>query len=233
MRRFYRQAAAGPAPDGSAAQVVLLDGKPLTTPDKHLLRLPNPALAQAVAAEWQGQGETLRPLEMYLTQLAATAQDRVPGRFEAVVAEVAAYGGSDLLCYRAERPETLVAQQQEQWQPLLDWFCRSHDAPLRVTRGIMPLAQPAEALRAVHAAVAGLDAWRLTALQTATGLFGSLVLGMALVRGHLSAEAACRAAWLDELFQESSWGHDAEAAARRDLIRAEIDAAARFCALLD
>ena len=42
-----------------------------------------------------------------------SAIDRVRLRRDAVIAEIAAYGETDLLCYRAESPESLAARQDE------------------------------------------------------------------------------------------------------------------------
>jgi chaperone required for assembly of F1-ATPase len=60
---------------------------------------------------------------------------------------------------------------------------------------------------------------------------GSLVLGLAVARGRLAAEAAHRLAILDETFQERLWGTDAQALARRQRIAAEVALAARLLAL--
>ena len=61
--------------------------------------------------------------------------------------------------------------------------------------------------------------------------FGSLVLGLAVVEGRLDATEALRLATLDETFQEGFWGVDAEAAARRERVAAEVAQAARLLAL--
>jgi chaperone required for assembly of F1-ATPase len=60
---------------------------------------------------------------------------------------------------------------------------------------------------------------------------GSLVLGLALAEGRLDAPTAHALGVLDELFETEQWGEDAEAAARRAAIAADIALAARFIAL--
>ncbi|EKV29274.1 Chaperone protein [Caenispirillum salinarum AK4] len=232
MKRFYKTAEAVPAEGGLHA--VHLDGRPVRTPSKAALAVPFPALAEAIAAEWNEQGETLVLDNMPLTQLANSAIDRVAPLRDTMIEEVLRFAETELLCYRVAEAEdaALAARQASTWQPLLDWARQRYDAALCHTAGLMPVDQPPEALRALRAAVADLDDWRLTALQAAAAPLGSLVLALALLEGRLDAEAAYRAAYLDELFQMEHWGADAEAQARLERQRKDIADAARFLALL-
>jgi len=225
MKRFYKIVTAVPAGDGFG---VMLDGKPIKSPAKAAFVLPSRALAEAVAAEWDAQGQAVVPSAMPLMQLAATAIDKVAPNRDLIIDTIAPYGGADLLCYRAEAPAGLVQRQQAVWQPLLDWAMTAHDAPLIVTAGIVHKAQPAASLAALRAAVAAQDPWRLTALHQATALTGSLVIGLALLAGRIDADAAFEAAELDASFQIERWGEDAESTARRAALRAELQAAARL-----
>jgi chaperone required for assembly of F1-ATPase len=228
MKRFYRTVAAAP---GAGGHAILLDGKPVRTPDKAPLALPTAALAERVAAEWAAQEKDIQPETMPLTQLANTAIDRLPARREAVVAEIAGYAGTDLVCYRADRPVELAARQAAAWQPLLDWLEARHAARLAVVDGLLPAAQPDAAIAAVQAAVAAHDDFALAALHLATGAAGSVVIALALAEGEIDPEAAFAAAHVDELFQVERWGEDAEAAGRRDRILADLRAAADFIVL--
>lgn len=225
MKRFYRQA--GVAED-DAGYVVTLDARQLKTPAKAPLVLPTRALAQAIADEWAAQEGEVRPAAMPLMQLAATAIDRVAKLRGQVAAEVAAYATSDLVCHRAERPPELVARQEAAWQPLVAWAARQLDARLEVAAGVMPLAQPAEALAAVSTAVEAHDDLELTALHSATLACGSVIIALALSAREIDAGGAWTASQIDESWQIERWGEEAEAMARREALRAEIEAAARF-----
>lgn len=229
MRRVYKSVATRPAEGGWG---VALDGRPLRTPAKRELSVPNEPLAAAIAAEWEAQQTDVHPETMPLTRLAATAIDRTADLRDKIAAEVANYAGTDLVCYRAEHPPALAARQEAVWQPLLDWAAGRYDAGLAVTAGIVPTAQSAASLKAFAAAVAALDDFRLTALQSATAACGSLVIALALLEGRLDAEAAFAASQLDETFQIEAWGEDEEAAKRRAALADDIAAAARFLALL-
>lgn len=230
MRRFYREVDVAAIPGGGFE--IRLDGKPVRTPGRAVMALPGRPLAEAMAGEWAAQGETLQPSSMHLMQLAATCIDRVASQREAVIEQVSAYAGTDLLCYRAEHPADLVARQHAVWQPLLDWATVRFDAPLAVTAGIVPRPQDPAAIAAIRAAIAAEEDWRLTALQAATTALGSVVLGLALLHGRIGPEEAFAAAELDATWQIERWGEDPEATARRTALAEEIAAIARFTALL-
>ena len=229
MKRFYKEAKVTAAGDEFGVQ---LDGKPLLTPGKRALRVPSRALAEAIAAEWQGQGVTVKPLELPLTRLVSTALDRVEPRSADVIGEIAKYATTDLLCYRADEPRELIERQAQIWQPLLDWTEARFAAPLTVTQGILPVEQDPETLAAIERAIAAHDSLQLVALHLATASCGSVVLGLALLAERLSPEEAFAAAALDESFQIERWGEDAEQTQRRDALKEDIALAARFAALL-
>jgi chaperone required for assembly of F1-ATPase len=229
MKRFYRDAVAAPSERGFA---VLLDGKPLRTPLKSELIVPSQSLADAIAAEWQSQGDTVSPLTLPLTRLVSTAIDRIAPRRGDVVAEIAKYAETDLLCYRAAEPPELAKRQGETWQALLDWAHERYDARLSITEGVVPIAQTPAALAAIAHAVAAYDALLLVALHLAASTCGSVVLGLALIERQLSPQEAFAAAELDESFQIERWGEDFEQTKRRTALQDDIALAARFADLL-
>jgi chaperone required for assembly of F1-ATPase len=229
MKRFYREATTVASEHGLG---IRLDGKPLRTPAKNELIVPNAALAEAIAAEWQGQGDTVNPAALPLTRLVSTAIDRVTPRRREIVAEVTKYAGTDLLCYRAAEPAALALRQHEAWQNLLDWAQERYGARLAITHGVSPIPQPQAALAALEEAVEHYDAMLLVALHLATSACGSLILGLAVLEGRLSPEAAFAAAQLDESFQIERWGEDPEQTQRRAAVQEDIALAARFAQLL-
>lgn len=229
MKRVYKQVTTRPAAGGWS---IALDGRPMRTPGKNDLVVPTEALAAAIAEEWDAQQTEIRPATMPLTRLAATAIDRTAVQRDRVVAETADYAGTDLVCYRADHPPALAARQHAAWQPLIDWAALRYDAALAVTSGVIPTPQSPATLKAFARAVAALDDFRLTALHTLTAACGSLVVALALLEGRLDAETAFAVSQLDETFQIEAWGEDAEAAGRRRALAADIEAAARFIALL-
>lgn len=231
MKRFWDEARVEREGGGFA---VRLDGRPVRLPGGGALAVPSLPLAEALAAEWQAAGGTkggeMRWDEVPLTRLAGTAAERIAPEPAATAAAIAAYGGTDLLCYRAGEPE-LAARQAREWDPWLEWAAAALGARLAVTAGIIHVAQPSAALRALEAAVAAESPLRLAALGVLVPSLGSLVLGLAVARGALEAGAAHHLSILDERHQEERWGLDWEAEERRARVGAEIAAAARLAAL--
>ena len=228
MKRFFETAAVAAKAGGFA---VTLDGRELKTPAKQPLTLPTEALAQLVADEWQAQGDEIDTSTMLHMRLVSTACDRVAEAKAETAQAFAAYGMSDLLCYRADNPDKLVAKQAAAWDPLLDWAQSRFDVSFEVTSGILPVAQP-PANEARLTAAAGDDVFRITGLAHTAALLGSAVLALALDEAHISAERAYALAFLDDLFQMDEWGADAEAQVRLDNIRLEIEGSARYLSAL-
>jgi chaperone required for assembly of F1-ATPase len=232
-KRFYKEAAFAAVKGGFA---VLLDGRATRTPGAKPFLLPTEALAEAIAAEWRAQGELIHPFSMPLTQLSATALDRVgekgAGERAAMEEAILKYAATDLLCYRASTPVELAEKQAASWQPLLDWAALALDAPLRATNGILPVDQPVPALLSLERWMKGLDLWRFAAFQCAASAAGSFILGAALIEARLDAEGAIQAAQLDETYQRALWGEDYEATLRLEQQASDIRAAERLLGLL-
>lgn len=232
MKRFYKDTGVEEGEDGFR---VLLDGKPMRTPAKAILLVPTRALAEAIAAEWAAVPEKaeINAAHLPLTRLAATGIDRVVTRRDDVIADTAKYAGSDLLCYRATAPDSLVKLQQELWQPLLDWAAERHGARLVTADGIGFVDQPVEAKATLHAAVSAHGDLALSALYNLTHTAGSVVIALAVSEGRLDAAAAFAAAQMDELYQVDRWGDDPLAEKHREGVRRDIETCTRFLSLLE
>jgi chaperone required for assembly of F1-ATPase len=226
-RRFYGKVTAAAAPEGYA---VRLDDKPARTPARRVLAAPAAPLAQAIAGEWETQGELIDPTKMPLTRLANAIIDGVVERPLPVAAEVAKYLASDLLFYRAVSPPELAERQRRHWDPIMAWAADALGAHFESTAGIMHVAQPPHTLEAAQAAIPD-DPWRLGAVHAVTTLTGSALIALALARGFLAVEAAWQAANVDEDWNMEQWGRDPLALERRALRFAELAAAATVLTL--
>lgn len=229
MKRIYKTVAVEPEAGGFA---VTLDRRPLRSPGKRPLVLPTRGLAEAVAGEWDAQGEEVEPRTMAMMGFAATVTDRISPQRAHVVDEIAGFGGSDLLCFLAEGPEDLVARQVERWTPWRERAEARLGVVLAVTAGIMPVRQSAATLAALRGAVDAAGDWHLAPLHTVTTVTGSLLLGLAFHDGDLAVEEAFALSQIDESYQVEQWGQDREAEQRRRGLLDEVRAAARFKGLL-
>jgi chaperone required for assembly of F1-ATPase len=225
LRRFYREASVGEAKGGFA---LLLDGRAALTLGKRRLVAPTRAAAELIAAEWAAQQETIDPASMPATRLANAAIDAVASALVETEAEIAGYAASDLLCYRAESPATLVAKEAAAFDPLLDWAAEAFGARLVVATGVVHVAQPEAALKAIAAALTRYRSpFALAALSVMTSLTGSALLALAVARGRLAAREAWRVAHVGEDFEIAQWGEDEEATRRREARWRDFVAAAK------
>lgn len=227
-KRFYKVVGVAEVEAGHA---ITLDGRHARTPARAPLALPTAELAAAVAAEWDAQVEIIDPRLMPLTRLANVAIDGVAASAEAVAAEIVKYAGSDLICYRAEGPERLVARQTELWDPVLAFARDALGARFLLAEGVMFVAQPEEALEAVSHAVPRENPFVLAALSVMTTISGSALIALGVHQGRFSVEDGWAAADLDEAWNAEVWGFDSEAEARRTMRRDEMAAAAAMARL--
>lgn len=223
-KRFYKDVTVA---EGETGYAIHLDGRPVKTPAKNPLVAPTAALADLMRTEWDAQAEVVDPNTMPVTKLVNTAIDGVATDPQAVFEDILRFSSSDLLCYRADTPDELVARQTERWDPLIDWAANDLGARFTLIEGIMPQDQPCEATAAFAVALRKYDTpIELACLHTVTTLAGSAILALAFAEGRLTADEAWSLAHLDEDWTEEHWGVDAEGAQRRAKRYDELQAAA-------
>ncbi len=190
---------------------VALDGRPVRTPAKQALRVPTHAMATAIAEEWDAQEGVINPETMPVTKTANAAIDKVMVQHAEVAEMLAAYGDSDLLCYRAESPDELVERQAALWDPMLAWGGEALGARLEPRVGVIHAPQNPAALEVLSVRTHTLDAFELAAFHDLVSLSGSLVLAFAAALDARPASALWDLSRLDEIWQEEQWGKDEEA----------------------
>lgn len=235
-KRFWKQASVIELPaegEGNQGRFfgVALDSRPVRAPSKQPLRLASQPLALAVAAEWDAQDKEILPHTMPLTQLANTAQDRMVPMRDEIIAELLKHVDADTLCYYAGEPQDLIDRQHATWTPITAWAQDRFGATWRTTNGIMPLSQEAAVHQAVAAALADLTADELAAYQVVAPVTASVLVGLAVVHGRLTADQAFTSALVEELFQAELWGEDYEAIDRWERIKSDLRAAEAYLAL--
>ncbi|UUR07689.1 ATP12 family chaperone protein [Sphingomonas glaciei] len=230
MKRFWKRGEA--IADEGGHWRIELDGRPVRTPVRALLLLPGEPLAAAVAAEWDSAGETIDPRAMPLTGLANAALDHVAPRPGDFADGLARYANSDLLCYRADSPDKLIAAQADAWDPLLQWARRRFDVDFAVTHGVSPVEQPQATLDRLGQAVHAFDAFTLAGLSPLVTVGGSLIAALALHEGAVGVDDAWQSVSLDERWQLDQWGADDEAEKAMAAREADFRAGARFLELL-
>lgn len=230
MKRFWTDVAIVDADGGYS---VRLDGRPVRTPARELLRLPTPRLADAIGEEWRNVGESIDPRAMPLTGLANAAIDRIAPDPEGFARDLAKYAEADLTCYRAEGPATLVDLQEESWGALLAWARRRFDVDFCTTQGLLHVGQPQFTVDRLKGALLVLGAFPLAGMSPLVTIGGSLVAALAVLESAVSPAEAWSAVSIDERWQLEQWGSDAEAQAALHNRERDFLSAARFLALLE
>ena len=182
-----------------------------------LLVMPTLKMAEAAAAEWDAQGDKIDPMTMPVTRSVNAALDKVFAQKDEVTDLIAAYGDSDLICYRADAPQALVDRQAVAWDPLVDWSRRQLNAPLVITQGVIHRPQDAATLSRFHDLVGAFDHFQLTAFHDLVSLSGSLVIGFAATHDLQHAQRLWEISRIDEAWQEEQWGEDEEASRQANL----------------
>jgi chaperone required for assembly of F1-ATPase len=229
MRRFWKEVTLEQSTFGHA---VRLDGRPVKTPTRNELALPTRRLADAVVAEWEAVEKTIDPMLMPMTGFANAAIDHIGADRDGFVTAIAAYGETDLFCYRAAADEPLGARQAEIWDPWLDWARARYDVSFVIVEGIMHQPQPDATRAKLRAAVLARGTFELAAMAKLAHLSGSLVATLAVVERAGEPQDIWNAACLDELWQEELWGADHWAQKNRSDREGEFMAAVRFLELL-
>ena len=228
MKRFYKTVTVAPEAGGFR---VMLDQRGIRTARGQPQVAPTEALAQALAAEWDAQGEEIDPQRFFFRDLADYAIDVVAADRSGVIRGLLPYADTDTLCYRAEPDEPLHARQLDVWEPLLAAAEHRWDVHFERIGGIIHRAQPPATLARMEAALAARSDFALAAVQTLASLAASLVIALAATEPDADIEALWDAANLEEDWQAELWGKDAEAMERRERRLTAFALAARFARL--
>lgn len=208
-KRFWQNATVVADKDRFA---VHLDGRPVRTPGKSLLVVPTRALAERIAAEWQAQEEKIDPESMPWTRSANSAIEKVAAARQGVEEHLIEYAGTDLLCYRAEGPVSLISRQVESWDPILEWAEQAFGVRLATTSGVMPVEQPQDAIERLAQTMPPMNDFAITGFYDLVTLSGSFLIGLAVAHGQSDESALWAASRVDENWQFDQWGADEEAA---------------------
>ncbi|NVK17886.1 MAG: ATPase [Methylocystaceae bacterium] len=230
LKRFYKSV---DIMEDKGGFRVTLDGRQLKSPAKRSLLLPTKSLAEKLAEEWDAQEEHIYPLTMPMMGLASTAVDRIGQLRDGVIEQIAKYAETDLICYWTDTPEDLAQRQAETWTPYLEWVKQRVNVELKTQTGILHVQQPKESIIRFTDIITNFNDWELAGLSSATHCTGSLVLGLALIEGHIDSHKAFEDSQVDETYQIEQWGEDWEATERREVLRKDLASVSTWISLLN
>jgi chaperone required for assembly of F1-ATPase len=207
-RRFWKTAEAR-AQDGGFG--IFLDERQVKTPGKRGLILPTEAMAARVVAEWDAQDGKINPATMPWTKSANSAIDKMAEQRREVEDHLIGYAGTDLVSYRAEGPDQLIRRQAEAWDPVLAWADAAFGGRLRVTTGVMPVAQDHDSIARLKGQMATMTDFHLTGFHDLVTLSGSYLLALAATALWKPSTEVWSLSRVDERWQIEQWGRDEEA----------------------
>jgi len=199
---------------------VTLDGRAIRTPLGLPFALPSPALALAVASEWDSQKTYLQPAQMPIMTLCCTAIDQVASDPTAHQTDIIRYLRNDTSCYWADPTEDRVLnrQQVQAWAKLHETVSSEllelpddlgpaqavggSDALLisRKSDGnkMSGLPHPPLLVEKAKKWIDSLDAWTLTALYSACAESKSFFIAAAMIfEATQHAKGQCKVATRD------------------------------------
>lgn len=229
-KRFWTSASTKATDQGYG---IFLDGRPVRTPAKAVLNVPTQAVAERIAHEFDSQEERIDPRTMPFTRTANAAVDKVAIQHAEVADMLADYGDSDLLCYRADMPEELVARQAAAWDPLLEWAVNTFGARLEPRIGVMHSPQDPQAVATLRKIVHDMTVFELAAFHDLVAISGSLIIGFAAKAELKPDQELWELSRVDEIWQQEQWGEDEEAMEMAEYKKAAFLHAFEFMRLLN
>ncbi|MBT8415332.1 MAG: ATPase [Boseongicola sp.] len=224
-KRFWKNVEVVPAEGGFT---VTLDGRNVRTPGKVLLSVPTEQMARHIADEWEAQSEKVDPRTMPWTRSANSAIDKLSVQRREVEDHLIGYAGTDLVCYRADGPQGLVARQSESWDPILDMMQKTFGVRLLTTSGVMPVTQSPESLEVLRNVMSAMSDFAITGFHDIVTLSGSYLIAVSVALEAVKPEQAWDLSRIDEEWQIEQWGRDEEADAQAETKREAFLHATRF-----
>ncbi|KAF9186977.1 ATP synthase complex assembly protein atp12 [Haplosporangium sp. Z 767] len=227
-KRFWETAGIKEVGDRIA---VTLDNRVLKTPAGNQLTLPKDQkhLALMIAGEWHGQKALLKSHSLPMTSLVARAIDgfigNEQGRTE-TLNRLIKFLDTDSICYQQDFPDSIVEAQKKHWDPILKWVKDEYNLDIKVSEGITYVQQEDEVKEKLRQIVNSMSDIELSAFERATLTAKSFLIGLAVVKRHLSVEKAWMAAQLEVLDQIERWGevedsHDVD----REFVKSQLASA--------
>ena len=139
-----------------------------------------------------------------------------------IIEKLVKYSLTDMLLFWGTN-EDLFKCQKEKWTPILTWAKENLETKFNTTQSLDVPAQDSNSGIRLKLFLESLSDKELTAFYYAALNMRSVLLAAAFVKGKISAKEAFETSCLEELWQAKQWGTDAEASARRDELKKELE----------
>lgn len=211
--RFYREVAVVEIAAFQKQRLygITLDGRPLKTPGRNPLHLPNLNLTMAIAAEWDAQTNVkkgITPATMPLMTIVSTAIDQVAMDRNHTIQTCMSYLPTDsALFYTHDLDRLLLKKQRQHFQPVIRSLKKNYGLELQTKHDMYGrIEHPEETRKKVEWMLKQLDHLMLACLQSVTMECKSLVLAISYLSRFVSLNEIKAASRLEEEFQLEIWG---------------------------
>jgi len=204
-KRFYKKTGLLFNDDGKYE--ITLDQKKLKTPKGTLFQVESEPLALAISAEWDCQKNTIERSQMMLTALSNTAIDN-PNHLSSsdIINFILSYAETDTVLFHNQSEPDLYKLQEEQWDPLIEWFNNRYSTELKKTIDISPPVFPSGAKMQIANYLKSHSLASLHGFQFAVETVKSVILAFACIDMFISPEKAVLLSRLEEEYQLGHWG---------------------------
>ncbi|RXW20993.1 hypothetical protein EST38_g4864 [Candolleomyces aberdarensis] len=207
LKRFWKHVGIGQQGEN---YTVTLDNRAIKTPSGNTLLLPKDKrlTASLIAAEWDHQETLLKPHALPMTSIASRAIDTLTegNARQEVEASLLKYFDTDTICFFDETSERLDRLQKKHWVPLIEWARKAFDIEISVSDSVLSPTQPIATKEKLAEVMKTFNSWEIAALERATLSTKSFIIGLAVVKKHLTVEEAAQAASAEVNSQIEVWG---------------------------
>ena len=202
---------------------ILLDNNILKTPLKNKLIIPNAKIAKEIYMEWDQKTNFLNTDSMVFYGIISTSIDKICDNRKSYIDDVLEFIDTDLICYRAEKPNDLAQWQSKNWDPIISKVEKYINHKINVFKGIMPLRQDKEIHLKITTFLTKFSDLEIATLHRITNITGSIFLTLYVLKNDKIKENVFELSYLDELWQAKNWGYEEEASKTRENINDELN----------
>ncbi|KAL5281674.1 ATPAF2 family protein [Megaselia abdita] len=186
---------------------ITLDQRKLKTPNGNPFVVKSEPLAIAVATEWNNQKDIIVRSSMHLTALCNTSLDN-PNHLSKpdMVNYLLNFLPTDTVLFQSQGEADLAEFQQNEWDPVIEWFNKRYETNLKKTLDISPPQLFETDRMNVSKYLLSNSTETLHGFIFAVDTLKSIILACATIDRFISVEKAVYLARLEEEYQLRHWG---------------------------
>ena len=189
---------------------ITLDSNKLKTPNGSVFCVNSELLALGVAHEWSSQKDLIMLSQMHLNALSNVCIDN-PTQITKydLVDSILNFLDTDTILFFSDPesmdPPGLLEKQEQDWRPIIDWFCDRHSIEIEPSKSFMAPHFSPNARETVRKYLLSHSMDAIQGFTFGADSLKSLVLMSAIVNKRLTVENAVNLGRLETQFQVSTY----------------------------